>query len=272
MSDQAIVKRPAPRPFFVSSPTARGLALFVNAGDPGDDDLVAIVSEMEKAGVDCVELAVPFPDSFTDGPVIRRSARRALDRGTDLPSTLALVRRLRAATREIRIALLVDWSHSLKHLDLEVALHEIADAGADAVLVHGLPPMLRPEYVDAAARAALPVVSTCYHGTSSGDTLAAAARDASGYVYLVARYGRSGSRSDDALASIGDTIGVLRAATTVPIAVGFGVSSADDVRRVRDAGADAAIVGTACVAAIESGLEDGDVVGSIRRFLDQLTA
>ncbi|PPF66083.1 tryptophan synthase subunit alpha [Rathayibacter tritici] len=262
----------APRPFFTSSwpGTKPGLALFVNSGDPSDDELVEIVRAMDEAGVGCVELAVPFPDSITDGPVIRRSARRALDRGADLPASLALVSRLRAETSDIRIALLVDWSHSLKRLDLGEVLSDIAQAGADAVLVHGLPPALRTDYLAAAERAALPVISTCYHGTSSDETVATAARDASAYVYLVARYGRSGSPSTDAFDSIGGTIAALRAHTTVPVTIGFGISTAADVRRVGEVGADAAIVGTAGVRAIEEGLAEGDVVASFRSFLDGL--
>jgi len=246
------------------------LALFLNAGDPDDEEMIEIVRLMDAARVDCLELAVPFPDSVTDGPVVRASARRALDRGTDLSRVLRLVERLRAATTHTRIVLLVDWSHSLRPTDLARSVDEIRGAGADGLLVHGLPPMLRGRATELCLAAGLPTVQTCYHGTSTGETFAAAARDATAYVYLVARYGRSGTPGGDALASVRSSVDRLRELTDAPVAVGFGVSTADDVRRVTDAGADAAVVGTACVRAVEQGIDDHDVVGSFAAFLDRL--
>jgi tryptophan synthase alpha chain len=256
------------RPFFAErgeSGRSPRLALFLNAGDPPDDELLEIAVAMDEAGVDCLELAVPFPDSVTDGPVIRESARRALAAGTDLASALRLVTRIRERTRRLRVALLVDWSHSLRGRDLGESLRGIRGAGADAVLVHGLPPVLRTPYLAEAHAAGLPVVTTCYHGTSSPETIAAAARDATAYVYLVARYGRSGTPSQDSFAALAGTVAELRRSGTAPIAVGFGVSTAEDVRRLSGLGVDAAIIGTAGVRALDAG-GDGAVAG-FRAFL-----
>ncbi|MBB5642456.1 tryptophan synthase subunit alpha [Cryobacterium roopkundense] len=266
-----VLTAPEPRAFFAGPTHDRsGVVLFLNAGDPPDDTMVEIVRMMDEARVDCLELAVPFPDSFTDGPVVRRSADRSLHQKVDLSSALALVSRLRAVTTHTRIALLVDWSHSLKRRDLGEAVSAVRAAGADALLVHGLPPVLRSPFLDASTAADLPVVTTCYHGTSTDETVSAAAREASAYVYLVARYGRSGTRSADALRSVDASIARIRSLTAAPIAVGFGIATAEDVAAVRRAGADAAIIGTACVESIERGLREGDVVRSFSRFLDSL--
>ncbi|MBF4463175.1 MULTISPECIES: tryptophan synthase subunit alpha [unclassified Rathayibacter] len=256
------------RPFFSERSRSTGLALFLNAGDPADDELVELAIAMDEAGVDCLELAVPFPDSVTDGPVIRASAERALAAGTDLAATLRLVTRIRERTERLRVALLVDWSHSLRGRDLASSLRDVRASGADAVLVHGLPPVLRQEYLAAAGGVGLPVVTTCYHGTSSPETIAAAGRDATAYVYLVARYGRSGTPSDDSFAALAGTVAELRRSTSAPIAVGFGVATADDVRQLAGLGVDAAIVGTAGVRALRSGC-DGPVA-AFRSFLTGL--
>jgi tryptophan synthase alpha chain len=247
------------------------LALFVNAGDPPLDVLGDVVRMLDEAGVDCLELAVPFPDSVTDGPVIRRSADRALAAGVGLDETLAFVAGVRPELRHLRIALFADWSHTVRPLSLRTTIGRVADAGADGLLVHALPPRARPAYHRAAQEAGLPVVTTCYAG-SDGEVMAEAAAHASAYLYLVAHYGRSGTVPAGGHGHLAGTVARLREATTAPIAVGFGVRSADDVARVHDLGADAAIVGTAAVSVIERAVtERRDVVADMRDFVGDLT-
>ncbi|HEY7594307.1 MAG TPA: tryptophan synthase subunit alpha [Actinophytocola sp.] len=245
-----------------------GLALFLNAGDPPLPVLDDVVAMLDESGVDCLELAVPFPDSVTDGPVIRKSARRALDRGVELADVLAFVERVRPRLRHLRIALLADWSYSVRRTPLRSFVDDVAESGADGLLLHGLPPRLRAEYYAATGEAGLPIVTTCYHGVSSVDVVAEAAARASAYVYLVAHYGRSGTSAapdHDALAA---TIAGLRARTAAPIAVGFGVRSGADVAALRSRGADAAIVGSAVVARVAEAQATGhDVTGALRDFV-----
>ncbi|WP_327358836.1 tryptophan synthase subunit alpha [Streptomyces sp. NBC_01304] len=247
-----------------------GLALFLNAGDPPLDVFEDLVLMLDEEGVDCLELAVPFPDSVTDGPVIRRSATRALERGVDLEDVLAFIARVRPRLRRLRIALLADWSHSLKGRDLDGAVKDIAGSGADGLLVHALPPRLRTSYYAAARAAGLPVVTTCYR-QSPEPTMAEAGAEASAYLYLVAHYGRSGTAPVAGHAALQETVTALRAHTTSPIAVGFGVRNRDDVEAVHAAGADAVIIGSAGVARIETALTEGrDVVGDFRSFVRSL--
>ncbi|MEV7444087.1 tryptophan synthase subunit alpha [Streptomyces sp. NPDC091204] len=259
-----------PAPFFPTRRpgTASGLALFLNAGDPPLPVLRDLVLMLDQEGVDCLELAVPFPDSVTDGPVVRRSARRALERGgADLDDVLAFIADVRPHLAHLRIALLADWSHSLKHRDLAATTAEIAAAGADGLLLHALPPRLREEHLESARAAGLPVVTTCY-ASSPAKVRAQAAAQAGAYLYLVAHYGRSGTAPAAGHAALAQTVTDLRAHTTSPIAVGFGVSTRQDVQAVGASGADAAIIGSAAVAAVERAQEDGlDVSAAFRTFV-----
>lgn len=252
-------------------PGEPGLAVFLNAGDPPLDRLADMVSMLDESGVDCLELAVPFPGSVTDGPVVRRSAQRALEQGVDLDAVLGFVARTRPSLRGLRVALLVDWSHSLKGLPLTAVAGRVADAGVDGLLVHGLPPRLRADYLSATDAAALPIVTTCYHRVSTPGVLAEAAARATAYLYLVAHYGRSGSAPAAGYADLADTVATLRATASVPIAVGFGVRTRQDVLAVHGTGADAAIVGSAGVEVVERAAARGcDVVADFGDFVRSL--
>jgi tryptophan synthase alpha chain len=260
-----------PAAFFRSrAPGQPGLALFLNAGDPPLDEAADVLRMLDEAGVDCLELAVPFPDSVTDGPVIRRSAERALAGGVDLDDVLGFVDALRHELGHLRIALLVDWAHAIRPRTLAGVVRRVADSGADGLLVHALPPRLRTTYHDATADAGLPIVTTCY-ARSRPAVLAEAAAHASAYLYLVAHYGRSGSAPPGGDAGLAATLADLRASATAPIAVGFGIRSAADVARVHDLGADAAVVGTAAVSRVERALADGrDAVTGLHELVRSL--
>jgi tryptophan synthase alpha chain len=249
-----------------------GLALFLNAGDPPLDVLADVVTMLDEEGVDCLELAVPFPGSVTDGPVIRRSAQRALDRGVDLDQALAFVAATRPKLRRLRIALLADWSHTFKGRPLAATIADIAASTVDGMLAHALPPRLRDDYRHAARDAGLPIVTTCYHKVSSPEVLADAAANAEAYLYLVAQYGRSGNAPAEGYAGLAETVSRLRADSAAPIAVGFGVRTRADVLAVRDCGADAVVVGSAVVAQVEDALAKGtDVVARLRDFVRSIT-
>ncbi|MGQ0776805.1 MAG: tryptophan synthase subunit alpha [Pseudonocardiales bacterium] len=244
-----------------------GLALFFNAGDPPLPVLAELVRMLDEDGVDCLELAVPFPGSVTDGPVIRRSALRALAGGVGLDEVLAFIAAMRPSLSRLRIALLTDWSHTVRHRPLPSVIADVADSGADGLLVHALPPRVRADYYEATCDAGLPIVTTCYP-TSSPQVMAEAAVHASAYLYLVAHYGRSGTAPAAGYAELAGTVATLRAAATAPIAIGFGVRTRADLAAVHDCGADAVIVGSAGVARIENALAAGhDVIADFRDFV-----
>jgi tryptophan synthase alpha chain len=262
---------PSSSPFFAGTPAGRpGLVLFLNAGDPPLDALREIVLMMDECGVDCLELAVPFPDSPTDGPVIQESARRALDRGVDLEATLDFVENVRPELSHLKIALLADWSYSIKGTPLRDFLERVQSARADGLLIHGLPPRIRPEYYEAADATGLPIVTTCY-ATSETPVLHDAADHASAYIYLVSAYGRSGTVGPPDHGALVPVMETLRERTEVPIAVGFGVKDRSHVEGLGAVGADAAIVGSTCVARVADAQAEGrDVVEDFRELVNEL--
>ncbi|GAB1510088.1 tryptophan synthase subunit alpha [Actinophytocola sp. KF-1] len=257
--------------FFTGVPAGGiGLAVFLNAGDPPLPALPELVAALDESGVDCLELAVPFPDSVTDGPVVRRSARRALDAGTTLPDVLACVGRIRAARPRLRIALLADWAHTVRPAGHAEFLRRTADCGADALLVHGLPPLLRAGHHRLAHDLGVPLVTTCYP-TSPRATTAESARNATAYLYLVAHRGRTGTTAPGGFGHLAEVLRTLRATTRAPVAVGFGVRDHTDVAALADLGADAAVVGSAAVAVVEHALGTGrDVAGDLTAFTTAL--
>jgi tryptophan synthase alpha chain len=262
--------RTRPGFFAAAAPEGIGLAVFLNAGDPPLDALPEVITALDRAGVDCLELAVPFPDSYTDGPVIRRSARRALAAGTTLDAVLACVERARHGLTRMRIALLADWAHTVRHAGHAEFLRRTADSGADALLVHGLPPVLRARHYRAAHEAGVPLVTTCYP-TSPPETMAESAGNASAYLYLVAHRGRTGTTASGGFDHLAGALRTLRATVPARIAVGFGVRGPADVAALAGAGADAAVVGTAAVALVEQAHESGrDAVGDLVRLVHDL--
>ncbi|MFI6638497.1 tryptophan synthase subunit alpha [Streptomyces sp. NPDC050504] len=251
-------------------PGAPGLALFLNAGDPPLPVLADLVRMLDDCRVDCLELAVPFPDSVTDGETNRRSARRALAQGVGLDEVLDFLRLVRPRLSHLRVALLADWSHTVKPMPLPDFVGRVADSGADGLLVHGLPPRLRTGCREAARDAGLPLVATCY-ASSTAEVRADAAAHATAYLYLVAHYGRSGGGPAAENPRLADALARLRGTTTAPVAVGFGIRTRDDIERVHALGADAAVVGSAGVARVERALaQQVDVVDEFHTFVRTL--
>lgn len=260
-------------PFFTERhPDRPGLALFLNAGDPPLDTFRELVLMLDSCKIDCLELAVPFPNSPTDGPVIRESADRALADGIDRDAVLDFVAEVRPQLSHLRIALLADWRYSIKDLPPDEFLQRVKDAGADGLLVHGLPPRLRPRFYETAGAAGQPIVTTCYSSSEPG-VIEEAAKYGSAYIYLVSAYGRSGTVGPPDHSALVPVIESLRARTSVPIAVGFGVKTREDIEGLGAVGADAAIVGSACVACVRDALAGGrDVVEDFRALLVELGA
>jgi tryptophan synthase alpha chain len=257
--------------FFADRQPGRpGLALFLNAGDPPLHTFRELVLMLDEFRVDCLELAIPFPNSASDGPVIRASASRALEDGIDRDAVLGFIARVRPELGHLKIALLADWSYSIKGTPMKEFLERVQDAGADGLLVHALPPRLRAEYYEAAATVAQPIVTTCY-ATSEEPVLNEAAEHGSAYIYLVAAYGRSGTVGPPDHSVLIPVMETLRRQTAVPIAVGFGVKDKSHIDGLAEVGADAAIVGSTCVARVTAAREAGlDVVEDFRGLLAEL--
>lgn len=257
--------------FFADRPPDRpGLALFLNAGDPPLDVFRDLVLLLDERKVDCLELAVPFPNSPTDGPVIRESADRAIERGVDRDAVLGFIADVRPELGHMKIALLADWRHSIRDLEAKEFLGRVKDSGSDGLLVHGLPPRVRPGFYDTAREVGQPIVSTCY-SSSDPKVIDEAAEYGSAYIYLVSAYGRSGTVGPPDHSALVPVLEALRANADVPIAVGFGVKTREDIDGLGAVGADAAIVGSACVACVADAQAAGrDVIEDFSGLLADL--
>jgi len=242
-------RRSEGRPAFVA---------FLTAGDPSLDRTVSAALELDAAGVDVLELGVPFSDPLADGPVIQRSSERALARGVTLSRVIETVERIREKS-ELPLVLF-SYLNPLLQRGLERVAQEAARAGVDGILVTDLPPEEAGAWIPAARAADLDTVFLAAP-TSPDERLRSVAAASRGFVYAISRTGVTGERqslSDDAR----PLVERLRALTDVPVALGFGISTPEQVRQA-SAVADAVVVGSALVRFLEEHPQ-GDLGAQVR--------
>jgi len=236
----------------------RAFLAFLTAGDPSLDRTVEAALALDGAGTDVLELGVPFSDPLADGPVIQRASERALARGTTLPRVLEAVRRIRERS-ELPLLLFSYYNPLLRHGLVRLA-GEAKEAGVDGVLVTDLPPEEAGEWTSAARAADLDTVFLA-SPTSPPERLRLVADASRGFVYAISRTGVTGERealSEDAR----PLVERLHALTGVPVALGFGLSTPEQVRAAA-AVADGVVVGSALVRFLEEHPE-GDLGARVR--------
>ncbi len=227
---------------------APGLVVYLTVGDPDLRTSEAIALAALDAGADVLELGVPFSDPLADGPVIQRASERALARGTTLANVLALAAGLRAA-RPAAGLVVFSYLNPVLQYGMERFCADAAAAGVDGVLLTDMIVEEAAEYLRAMHRYRLAPVFLA--APTSPDTrlekIAAASR---GFVYVLARVGVTGARAEMTADAAG-VVARLRRYTDLPLAVGFGISTAEHVEAVGRF-ADAAVVGSALVSVIEA--------------------
>ncbi|MEM8737424.1 MAG: tryptophan synthase subunit alpha [Planctomycetota bacterium] len=221
----------------------RALMPFVTAGDPSLDVTAGILRAAQAAGAAVCEVGIPFSDPIADGPVIQASMQRALDAGLEVAEVFEKVAEVRPQVEALGLVAMV--SYSIVHrIGLAAFVGQARDAGLDGFIFPDLPLEESGPARAAAADAGL-VLSMLIAPTTPIDRAEAIAAASTGFVYVVSRPGITGARS--ALpASLPARLTRLRAVTQLPMAVGFGISTAAQVREVVEV-ADAAIVGSALV-------------------------
>ena len=223
-----------------------GLVAYLTAGDPTLEATERLVAALAEAGADVVELGVPFSDPLADGPTIQRASERALRSGTTLAGVLGLVRKLRQKT-EVPLVLF-SYFNPVLQMGLSTFADEAAAAGADGVLITDLTPEEAGEYRHAVASRGLDTIFLAAP-TSTDARLVRIAESSTGFLYLISRTGVTGAR--EALPE--DLPALVRRArrvTSLPIAVGFGISLPGHVS-ILGGLADAAVVGSVLVEEIE---------------------
>ena len=239
---------------------------FITAGDPDLDATLRLVPELERSGCDIVELGVPFSDPLADGPVIQRSSERALRNRYRVRDYLAAVREIRRET-EVPIVLFSYFNPVLQY-GLERLAADASAAGVDAVLVIDMTPEEGEEYAACLQAHALDPIFLAAP-TSDAGRLARIARMSRGFVYVVSRTGVTGAREllSDAVVP---TLRRVREHTDLPVAVGFGISTPEQVRAVWEV-ADGAVVGSAIVARMESEPDRSALPARVGEFCRWLT-
>jgi tryptophan synthase alpha chain len=220
---------------------------YLTAGDPDADATVALAAALDRAGADILELGVPFSDPIADGPVLQRSAGRALASGMSLSGVFEIARRIASSTRMALV--LFSYLNPLLRLGIGRASRQAREAGFDGALVTDLPPEEAGEFQPEIRSAGLDTVFLV-SPTSPGSRMNAAARLSSGFLYVVSRPGTTGARRD-LPADLSETVRrARRAARALPIAVGFGIATPEAARGAARL-ADGVIVGSALVRASE---------------------
>ncbi|HXL22575.1 MAG TPA: tryptophan synthase subunit alpha [Candidatus Dormibacteraeota bacterium] len=224
-----------------------GLVAYITAGDPSLDATLQFVLALAEAGADVIELGVPFSDPLADGPTIQRASERALKSGTTLRGVIDLVDRIRQSSQVPLV--LFSYYNPILQMGLDKFASAAAEAGADGVLATDLTPEESAEYRNILHAHHLDTIFLAAP-TSDDERLAKIAAASSGFLYLISRTGVTGAK--DALSEdLPALIRRVRNSTDLPIAVGFGISQPGHVS-VLGGLADAAVVGSALVAEIES--------------------
>ena len=243
------------------------LVTYVTAGDPTLEITPDIVCKLEEVGADLIELGVPFSDPTADGVAIQLASERALQSGTTLHGVLDSVRLIRKRSQVPII--LFGYYNPFFAYGLERLTRDAKDVGVDGILVVDLPPEEAKEFKTHTDREGLNLIFLLAP-TSTTERIKLIAHHASGFVYLVSVTGVTGERPnlDYNLKSLVDEI---KTHTRLPVGIGFGVSTPEQVRRIADI-ADAVIVGSALVRIIEKdGTKKEALLKEISEFVSGLS-
>jgi len=243
----------------------KGLVGYLTVGDPSPERTPALVEALERGGTDLIELGVPFSDPIADGPVIQRAGERALRAGTTLRRVLEVARAIRSRS-EIPL-LLFTYLNPVLRYGLEELARDAAAAGIDGCLLTDASVEEAGEYVQAMRAAGLDTVFLAAP-TSSKRRLELVAKYSSGFVYLVSRTGVTGER-DSISNTVQPLIDAMRAVTSLPLAVGFGISRPEQVAEL-GRHVDAVVVGSAIVHLIERNLDNPSLEMQLEAFAREL--
>jgi tryptophan synthase alpha chain len=240
----------------------KALIPYITAGDPQPSLTVPLMRALVEAGADILELGVPFSDPMADGPVIQRSGERALKHGVGLRDVLALVKQFREKDQATPIVLM-GYANPIEALGVDAFFKEAKAAGIDGVIVVDYPPEECTEFAQRAKEQGIDPIFLLAP-TSTEQRIQDVARCGSGYLYYVSLRGVTGAAHID-LSEIGARIPRIRAATKLPIGVGFGIRDAESARRVAQA-ADAVVIGSRIIQEIEAGAPE-QAVARVKAFL-----
>jgi tryptophan synthase alpha chain len=228
----------------------KALVGFVTAGDPDIETSLQIIRAMCENGIDILELGVPFSDPTADGPVIQRSSARALKNSVSLKTVLEMIRQIRTKT-DIPVVIFSYYNPILSYGIMQFQPDALA-AGADGLLVVDLPPEESDELTSCWSNNDFSLIRLLAP-TTPKERMTQIASCASGFLYLVSKTGVTGSDGLD-LTEIRAQMDILSSVTDLPVCVGFGISTSEDVSAVASM-ADGVVIGSAFERLIEDNID-----------------
>jgi tryptophan synthase alpha chain len=226
----------------------KALIMFVTAGDPEPALTVPLMHALAESGADILELGVPFSDPMADGPVIQRASERALKHGVGLSDVLGAVSSFRKQNSKTPVVLM-GYANPIEAMGVEKFVAAAKAAGVDGLIVVDYPPEECGPFVELCGRAGIDCIFLLAP-TSTEARIREVARAGSGFVYYVSLRGVTGAGNLDADAVLA-RLPMIRAATRLPVGVGFGIRDAESARRI-SRGADAVVIASRLIQEMEA--------------------
>ncbi|NOD30967.1 tryptophan synthase subunit alpha [Ruegeria atlantica] len=242
----------------------KAFVAYVMAGDPDYDTSLDVVKGLPGAGVDIIELGLPFTDPMADGPTIQAAGQRALDGGMTLQRTLDLARAFRE-TDDTTPIVLMGYYNPIYSRGVEAFLADAKDAGIDGLIIVDLPPEEDEELCLPAQAAGLNFIRLATP-TTDDQRLPRVLQNTSGFVYYVSITGITGAAEAQAT-DVAPEVARIKAATELPVIVGFGINTPEKSRNIASV-ADGAVVGSAIVSQIGAGKPVEEVLDFVKSLSD----
>lgn len=247
------------------SKNQKGLITYIMAGYPSEKDTLSIVRGLIKGGADIIELGFPFSDPLADGPIIQNASMIALEKGIKIKKFFSMVKKIRNET-DIPLVIMT-YANILYHYGYQRFISEAKKVGIDGFILPDMSIEESDEYVKIAKKYDMDTIFLISPNTSN-QRVKDIAKATSGFLYLVAVYGTTGVKTDIKNYTI-KALKNTKKITKIPVGIGFGVSTPDDVRKYVSIGADAVIVGSALLKLIEN-TKSKDLEGKIDEFTKKL--
>jgi tryptophan synthase alpha chain len=239
-----------------------GLVTYITAGDPTLPKTLGVLQALDRAGADVVEVGVPFSDPLADGPVIQRATERALASRTTLSGVLNLIGEARGCVRAPIVVF--SYANPILRLGAERFADRAREAGVDGVLVLDLPIEEADDFRHMLGTRGIDTI-LLLSPTTTDDRLRKAAALGSGFLYAISRLGVTGAR-DRVADGAREMVERIRRVSSLPVALGFGISKPEHVREVGQ-WADAAVVGSALVSVVAEAGASNDLDTKVEEYV-----
>ena len=237
----------------------KAFVAYIMGGDPDFETSLAVMKGMPAAGVDVIELGMPFTDPMADGPTIQLAGQRALDQGMTMDKVLEMVRAFRAGDATTPIVLM-GYYNPIYSRGVDRFLTEAKEAGIDGLIVVDLPPEEDSELCIPAQAAGINFIRLATP-TTDGKRLPKVLQNTSGFVYYVSITGITGAAAAQA-GDVAPEVARIKAATDLPVIVGFGISTPDNAKAIAGI-ADGCVVGSAIVKEIGAGKPVAEILSGV---------